>query len=73
MLQNAYLDVKIGVDTAENEPSKVDLIFFDFHITQRFNFHMVFSPLFLALLQFFFAERMKIRSFLAANILRKQE
>ena len=26
MLQNAYLDVKIGVDTEEIEPSKVDLI-----------------------------------------------
>ena len=23
MLQNEYLDAKIGVDTAENEPSKV--------------------------------------------------
>ena len=30
MLQNAYLDVKIGVDAAENEPSKVDLILIDF-------------------------------------------
>ena len=25
MLQNAYLDVKIGVDTAENEPKKSDV------------------------------------------------
>ena len=25
MLKNAYLDAKIGVDTAENEPSKVVL------------------------------------------------
>ena len=27
MLQNEYLDAKIGVDTAENEPSKVCLYF----------------------------------------------
>ena len=37
MLQNAYLDAKIGFDTAENEPSKV-LIFFNFSSLQRFNF-----------------------------------
>ena len=37
MLKNAYLDAKIGFDTAENEPSKV-LIFFKFSCLQRFNF-----------------------------------
>ena len=40
MLQNAYLDVKIGVDTEENEPSKVDLILVNFSPAQGFNFHM---------------------------------
>ena len=39
MLKNAYLDAKIGVDTAENEPSKVLLIFFNFHPPQGFIFH----------------------------------
>ena len=37
MLQNAYLDVKIGFDTEENEPSKV-FDFFNFSSLQRFNF-----------------------------------
>ena len=36
MLQNAYLDVKIGVDTEENEPSKVDLILFNLNPPQGF-------------------------------------
>ena len=44
MLKNAYLDAKIGVDTAENEPSKVFLIFFDFHPPQGFNFHIRIAP-----------------------------
>ena len=44
MLQNAYLDVKIGVDTEQNEPSKVDLIFFNFHPPLGFNFHRAAPP-----------------------------
>ena len=38
MPQTAYLDVKIGFDTEENEPSKVSN-FFNFHPPQGFNFH----------------------------------
>ena len=38
MLKNAYLDAKIGVDTEENEPSKV--LFFNFNPAQGFNFHI---------------------------------
>ena len=44
MLQSAYLDVKIGVDTEQNEPSKVDLIFFNFHPPLGFNFHQAAPP-----------------------------
>ena len=33
MLQNECLDTKIGVDTAENEPYKVCLIFSKNHLT----------------------------------------
>ena len=35
MLQNAYLVVHIGVDAAENEPSKVLLFLFSFFIRHR--------------------------------------
>ena len=44
MLQNAYLDAKIGVDIEENEPSKVDLIFFNFNQPQGLNFHRALPP-----------------------------
>ena len=44
MLQNAYLDAKIGVDTEENEASKVLQILFDFNTTQGFNFPMSVTP-----------------------------
>ena len=44
MLSNEHLDVEIGVDTAEKEPSKVLSFFSNFHTKQRFNFHMVFPP-----------------------------
>jgi hypothetical protein len=43
MLQNAYLDVKIGFDTEENEPPKV-FTFFNFHPPQGFNFHRATPP-----------------------------
>ena len=37
MLQNAYLDAKIGFDTEENEP-------FNFNPAQGFNFHIRVTP-----------------------------
>ena len=45
MLQNAYLDGKIGVETEENEPSKV-FNFFNFHPPPGFNFHRGSLPTF---------------------------
>ena len=45
MLQNAYLEVKIGFDTEENEPSKV-FNFFNFHPPQGFNYHRATPPSF---------------------------
>ena len=38
MRKNAYLDVKIGFDTTENEPSKVLYLLVNFNTPQRFNF-----------------------------------
>ena len=54
MLQNAYLDVKIGVDTEENEPSKVDLILVNFSPAQGFNFHMCIPTRYCIRLHVFF-------------------
>ena len=45
MLKNEALDAKIGVDTEENEPSKVLLILFDFHTPQGVNFHIRTPPI----------------------------
>ena len=44
MLQNAYLDAKIGVDTEEKRALQRSLILFNFHTTQRFNFRISIPP-----------------------------
>ena len=48
MLKNEYLDAKIGVDTEENEPSKV-FILFDFHTPRDLIFTYVYRPAVLSL------------------------
>ena len=42
--KNEYLDAKIGVDTEENEPSKVLYFYLIFIPPQGFNFHIPIRP-----------------------------